>query len=245
MNNINNNSLENLVTINNLTKSYGSCVALKNVFLNLPKGKIVGLLGPNGSGKTTLIKILTNLIKNYQGTVLINNQELGIYSKSIISYLPDRTFLAEKWSIKYIIEYFNDFFKDFDAEKAKYLITNFGINLDQSFKSLSKGMKEKVQLSLILSRKAELYIFDEPIAGVDPATRDVIFQLILSHRSPNSTILISTHLVSEVEEILDSVILLKNGEVIYNGSKEELIDIHEGKNVNDIFREVYKYEGII
>jgi ABC-2 type transport system ATP-binding protein len=236
---------ENLVMVCNLTKSYGSCVALKNVNLEIPKGEIVGLLGPNGSGKTTLIKILTNLIKNYQGIVSVNNQKLGIYTKSIISYLPDREFIAEKWTIKYAIEYFDDFFNDFDKEKATKLISNFGIDLNKNFKSLSKGMKEKVQLSLILSRKAELYIFDEPIAGVDPATRDVIFQLILNHRSPNSTILIATHLVSEVEEILDSVIFLKNGEIIYSGSKEELKNNYDGKSVNDIFREVYKYEGII
>ncbi len=237
--------MENLVTINNLTKVYGDCVALKNASLEMPKGEIIGLLGPNGSGKTTMIKIITNLIKNYLGTVLVNGEKIGPYTKSIISYLPDRNFLADKWTISYAIEYFKDFYQDFDVEKATNLITNFGIDLKKTFKSLSKGMKEKVQLSLILSRQAMLYIFDEPIAGVDPATRDVIFKLILNHRSPNSTILISTHLVSEVEEILDSVIFLKNGEVMYSGSKEELIKKYDNKSVNDIFREVYKYESII
>ncbi len=237
--------MESLVTINNLTKVYGSCVALKNVSLEMPKGEIIGLLGPNGSGKTTMIKIITNLIKNYLGIVLVNGEKVGLYTKSIISYLPDRNFLADKWTISNAIEYFKDFYQDFDAEKATNLITNFGIDLKKTFKSLSKGMKEKVQLSLILSRRAMLYIFDEPIAGVDPATRDVIFKLILNHRSPNSTILISTHLVSEVEEILDSVILLKNGEIIYSSSKEELIKKYDNKSVNDIFREVYKYESIV
>ncbi|MBQ8293438.1 MAG: ABC transporter ATP-binding protein [Bacilli bacterium] len=237
--------MENLVEIKNLTKSYGPFVALKDVSMSLPKGKVIGLLGPNGSGKTTTIKILTNLLMNYSGEVLIDGNKPGIYTKGIISYLPDRNFLADKWTINYAIEYFGDFFSDFDKEKAQRLISNFGINLNKTFKSLSKGMKEKVQLSLVLSRKAKLYIFDEPIAGVDPAARDVIFKLILNHCSPESTIIISTHLVSEVEEILDDVIFLKNGEVIYNGTKTDLMDKYEGKSVNDIFREVYRYEGII
>lgn len=237
--------MDNIVVINNLRKLYGSTVALNDISLELPKGKIIGLLGPNGSGKTTMIKIISSLIKNYQGEVLVNDQKLGIYSKSVISYLPDCNFLGDNWSIKYAIEFFGDFFSDFDKEKASHLITNFGINLNQSFKSLSKGMKEKVQLSLVLSRNAELYIFDEPIAGVDPATRDVIFKLILNHRNPNSAIIISTHLVSEVEEILDSVVFLKNGELIYSGSKEKLFEEYNKESVNDIFREVYKYEGII
>lgn len=236
--------MENLVEIRNLTKEYGKFVALKGISLDLPKGSIVGLLGPNGSGKTTTIKVITNLLMNYKGSVMIDGNEPGVYTKGIISYLPDRNFISEKWTVSYAVEYFADFFPDFDQEKAKNLINSMGINPNKRFKSLSKGTKEKVQLVLILSRRAKLYIFDEPIAGVDPAARDLIFQLILNHRSPESTIVISTHLVSEVEEILDDVIFLKNGEVIYNGSKEELKTKYGNKSINDIFREVYRYAPI-
>ncbi len=236
--------MENLIEIKGLVKEYGTVMALKGINLNFEKGAIIGLLGPNGSGKTTLIKIITNLIMNYHGEVLIDGKTPGIDSKGIISYLPDRNFIADKWTIKYTVEYYKDFFKDFDDQKAYTLLTNMGIDLKKTFKSLSKGMKEKVQLVLVLSRKAKIYIFDEPIAGVDPAARDLIFELILRHRTPDSTIIISTHLVSEVESILDDVILLKEGTVLFNGTKEELKEKYEQDSINDIFREVYRHAPI-
>ena len=171
----------NLIKINNLTKLYSNTVALSNVNLELPKGKIIGLLGPNGSGKTTLIKIITNLLSQYQGEVYIDGQKPGVYTKSIISYLPDVNYLDEKWNGNQAIDFFKDFYQDFDENKARSLLNKLEIPVNKRFKELSKGTKEKLQLILVLSRNAKLYIFDEPIAGVDPATRDLIFDLILEN----------------------------------------------------------------
>ena len=229
----------NLIKINNLTKLYSNTVALSNVNLELPKGKIIGLLGPNGSGKTTLIKIITNLLSQYQGEVYIDGQKPGVYTKSIISYLPDVNYLDEKWNGNQAIDFFKDFYQDFDENKARSLLNKLEIPVNKRFKELSKGTKEKLQLILVLSRNAKLYIFDEPIAGVDPATRDLIFDLILEDYNKEASIIISTHLIAEVERILDEIVFLKNGQVVLSGNAEE-IRKENNKSIDELFREIFK-----
>ena len=229
----------NLIKINNLTKLYSNTVALSNVNLELPKGKIIGLLGPNGSGKTTLIKIITNLLSKYQGEVYIDGQKPGVYTKSIISYLPDVNYLDEKWNGNQAIDFFKDFYQDFDENKARSLLNKLEIPVNKRFKELSKGTKEKLQLILVLSRNAKLYIFDEPIAGVDPATRDLIFDLILENYNKEASIIISTHLIAEVERILDEIVFLKNGQVVLSGNAEE-IRKENNKSIDELFREIFK-----
>ena len=229
----------NLIKINNLTKLYSNTVALSNVNLELPKGKIIGLLGPNGSGKTTLIKIITNLLSQYQGEVYIDGQKPGVYTKSIISYLPDVNYLDEKWNGNQAIDFFKDFYQDFDENKARSLLNKLEIPVNKRLKELSKGTKEKLQLILVLSRNAKLYIFDEPIAGVDPATRDLIFDLILENYNKEASIIISTHLIAEVERILDEIVFLKNGQVVLSGNAEE-IRKENNKSIDELFREIFK-----
>lgn len=229
----------NLIKINNLTKLYSNTVALSNVNLELPKGKIIGLLGPNGSGKTTLIKIITNLLSQYQGEVYIDGQKPGVYTKSIISYLPDVNYLDEKWNGNQAIDFFKDFYQDFDENKARSLLNKLEIPVNKRFKELSKGTKEKLQLILVLSRNAKLYIFDEPIAGVDPATRDLIFDLILENYNKEASIIISTHLIAEIERILDEIVFLKNGQVVLSGNAEE-IRKENNKSIDELFREIFK-----
>jgi len=229
-----------LVQIEHLTKRYGNFVALADVTVSLPRGKVIGLLGPNGSGKTTLIKILTNLLMQYDGTVLIDGKKPGNETKKIISYLPDRNYLPDNWSTKNAIAYFKDFYPDFDADKAYRLMSGLFIDTDKRFKTLSKGTKEKVQLGLVLSRQAQLYIFDEPIAGVDPAARDYIFKMIYDNCSRDSSIIISTHLVSEAETIFGHAVFLKQGRIALAGEPDD-IRKHYGRSLNDLFREVYRY----
>ncbi len=234
---------ESIIEIKSLNKYYGKFKALNQVDLSFPKGKIIGLLGPNGSGKTTMIKILTGLLKQYQGEVLIDGSPISIESKKIISYLPDKNCLPNKWNVLDALEFFKDFYEDFEYDKAKQLIMQLGIDMNKKFKSLSKGTKEKLQLSLVLSRKAKIYIFDEPIAGVDPAARDLIFHMILNHHHEDSTIIICTHLISEVEDILDYAIFLNQGKVYL---REDVNKIKEssGKSLNEVFKEVYRYAPI-
>lgn len=234
---------QSIISIKNLTKKYGNFIALNNISIDLPKGKIIGLLGPNGSGKTTLIKVLTCLLRKYDGKVLIDNKSLGLETKKIVSYLPDRNVLPSKMTVEEIVEYFNDFFEDFDANKARNLLINLQIDLNKKFSQLSKGMKEKVQLSLVLSRNAKVYIFDEPIAGVDPAARDVIFELILNSKSQDSTIIICTHLISEVENILDYAVFIKDGVITLRNDVSKIKE-SSGKTLNEIFKEVYHYASI-
>lgn len=235
--------MESIITINSLKKQYGDHIALDNIDLEIPKGKIVGLLGANGSGKTTLIKILACLLKNYKGDVKIDGKELGIETKKIVSYLPDRSVLPGHMNCNELLEYYNDFFSDFDCKRAKQLLISLNIDLNRKFCELSNGMKEKVQIILVLSRKAKVYIFDEPIAGVDPAARDIIFELILNSKRSDSTIIICTHLISEVENILDYAIFLKDGVVTL---RNDVFKIREscGKSLNEIFKEVYHYASI-
>ena len=239
MNNQNINEENSIIEIKSLTKFYGKFKALDQVDLSFPKGKIIGLLGPNGSGKTTLIKIITGLLKQYQGEILIDGKQIGIDTKKIVSYLPDRNCLPDNWTVEKALTYFKTFFPDFEYDKAKNLISQLGIDLSKKFKEFSKGTKEKLQLSLVLSRNAKIYVFDEPIAGVDPAARDLIFNLILNNYHRNSTIIICTHLISEVEEILDYAIFLNRGKV-YLREYVDKIKESSGKSLNEVFKEVYR-----
>ena len=220
--------MDDIVVINNLTKRFSQITALDNFSIKLPKGKVIGMLGPNGSGKTTLIKILTNLSMQYEGEVLINGQK------------PDCNFLSDSWTVNDAIEYFVDFFVDFDEQKARNLISQLGINFNQKIKTLSKGTKEKVHLVLVLSRNAELYIFDEPIAGVDPAARDLIFKLILENYNKNGTILMATHLILEAETIFDYAFFINNGRLALYDSVENIKN-KTGKTLDQLFREIYRY----
>ena len=234
---------ESIISVKSLTKKYGNFIALNNITLDFPKGKIIGLLGPNGSGKTTLIKVITSLLNKYNGEVLVDGKKIGIETKKIVSYLPDRNVLPSKMKINEIIDYFSDFINDFDSDKARKLLISLQIDLNRKFCELSKGMKEKVQLALVLSRNAKVYIFDEPIAGVDPAARDVIFELILNSKKEDATIIICTHLISEVETILDYAVFLKNGVVTLRNDVDKIRET-SGKSLNEIFKEVYHYASI-
>ena len=198
-----------LIEIEGLYKSYNKLLALNNLNLSLEGGQIVGLLGPNGSGKTTLIKILNDLLKADRGNILIDGKNPSIETKEVVAYLPDRNSLPDYMKIKDLINMQADFFKDFDAHKANSMIEDLGINTNMRFKSLSKGMGEKVQLALVMSRKAKVYLLDEPIGGVDPAARDYILRTIISNYNPESVVIISTHLISEIESVLDDVIFIK------------------------------------
>ena len=231
--------MDTIIDIRNLTKRYGYFLALNDVNISFPRGKIIGLLGPNGAGKTTLIKIITGLVKDYSGVVLVNDQPIGITSKKVISYLPDKDFLNNNWTCKYALNYFKDFFNDFDEDKAINLFNKLDIPLDKRFKDLSKGTREKVQLILTLSRNAELYIFDEPIAGVDPAAREMIFHLIMENYNKNVSIIISTHLISEVEDVLTDFVFINKGKIIRSGDVSETTHL-ENKSLNDIFKEEFR-----
>lgn len=228
-----------LIEIEGLYKSYNKLLALNNLNLSLEGGQIVGLLGPNGSGKTTLIKILNDLLKADRGNILIDGKNPSIETKEVVAYLPDRNSLPDYMKIKDLINMQADFFKDFDAHKANSMIEDLGINTNIRFKSLSKGMGEKVQLALVMSRKAKVYLLDEPIGGVDPAARDYILRTIISNYNPESVVIISTHLISEIESVLDDVIFIKNGEIVLHKSPD-LIREEYAKGVDELFREVFK-----
>ena len=230
-----------LIEIRNLFKTYPKTTALNHVSLDLEANKVVGLLGPNGSGKTTLIKILTGLLKQYDGTVKIDGGPIGVHSKSIISYLPDQLYF-EKWmKIKDLSIYFQDMFKDFDVSKFNDLLYKFKIDDRGAIKNLSKGNKEKLQLALVLSRNAQIYIFDEPIGGVDPALRQIILDSIEENRHDNSLVIISTHQIYDVESLFDEVIFLKEGNLLLHKPTKQLIEEYNGMNLNDIFKEVFRY----
>jgi ABC-2 type transport system ATP-binding protein len=231
--------MNNLLEIHGLTKVYDNVTALSNIDLVLGGGHITGLLGPNGSGKTTLIKIICGLLQPSQGMVLVDGNPIGMESKKVISYLPDKTYLNEYMTIRQVIEMFIDFYQDFDPNRAYEMLANLAINPDAKMKTLSKGTKEKVQLILVMSRRAKLYILDEPIAGVDPAARDYILRTIISNYDPSASILISTHLIADVEPILDEVIFIQNGFIrLYQ--PVDAIREKEGKSVDAFFREVYR-----
>ena len=231
----------NLLECRNLTKKYGDFEALSNVNLSVPSGGgIVGLLGPNGSGKTTLIKLLMGLLQPTEGKVTIAGYPVGVETKSIVSYLSDFYSLNQSYTVQEELEYFADFFPDFDSEKANRMLADLMIDRTKMVKTLSKGTKEKLALILTLARKAQLYILDEPIAGVDPAARDYVLETILKNRTPNSTILLTTHLISEIEQHFDYVIFLRSGTVVLEGTAQEIREKH-GTSINELFREVFKW----
>ncbi len=224
-----------------LTKVYsGTKPALDTVSVGIEKGRIVGLLGPNGSGKTTLIKLVNGLLSPTAGEILIDGMAPGVETKKIVSYLPDKDFLASWMTVKQALDYFCDFFADFRRERAEKMLSNLGIEQNQKIKTLSKGNREKVALILTMSREAKLYLLDEPIAGVDPATRDYILNTIISNYAENSTVIISTHLIADVEPVLNDVIFIKDGRIEMFRSAEEIRET-EGKSVDALFREVYRW----
>lgn len=231
--------MEQLITVENLHKSYGRKTVLDEVSFTAQPGQIIGLLGPNGCGKTTLIKILTGLIKDHTGTVRINNEEPGAYSKSIVAYLPEKTYLPDWMRPVDAINYFADFYKDFDKDKAIAMVSRFGLDMKQRVKTMSKGQQEKLRLLLVICRNAQLFILDEPLGGVDPAARAKILDLILENRAASSTVLISTHLIGDVEYIFDRVLMIKEGHLIVNKHVNELRE--SGKSVEEVFKEVFSY----
>ena len=223
----------------NLSKAYGNKTALSHINLTLESGRIIGLLGPNGSGKTTLIKLLNGLLTPSEGELYVNQTPIGIETKKIISYLPDQTYLNGSMRIREIIRFFKDFYEDFDETKAYDMLKKLNIEPTAKLKTMSKGTKEKVQLILIMSRRAKLYVLDEPIAGVDPAARDYILNTILNNDAEDATIIISTHLISDIENILDEVIFIKDGQISLTSSVDKIRE-ENGKSVDALFREVFK-----
>ena len=222
-----------------LTKSYKNTKALNNVNLSLKSNKIIGLLGPNGSGKTTLIKLAVGVLKPTSGEILVNGQAIGVETKKIISYLPDRDYLDPNQNIESLTKLFKDFYPDFDEETAKKMFEDLKIDISKKFKTLSKGNREKVQLILAMSRKAKLYLLDEPIAGVDPVTRDYILNTIIKNYNKEATLIISTHLINDIEKVLDEVIFVKNGTIILYDSIENIKTEHN-VSIDEYFREVFK-----
>lgn len=231
--------MNELVEIVGLSKSYDARnLAVNNITLTLPRGKIVGLLGPNGSGKTTLIKMLNGLLTPDQGSIKINGQYVGVETKKRVAYLPDRTYLSGSQRISEILDYFCDFYEDFSKEKALEMLRNLNIDPSVRLKTLSKGNKEKVQLILVMSRKADLYVLDEPIAGVDPAARDYILRTIINNYNPEATVILSTHLIGDIEQVLDEVIFMRYGHLVLYTSVDNIREQH-GKSVDAYFREVF------
>ncbi len=222
-----------------LTKKFGTKTALDNIDLTIEKGKIVGLLGSNGSGKTTLLKLSNGLLTPSSGSILINGMAPGVGTKEIISYLPEQTYLNDWMTVSELIKYFEDFYKDFKKDRALEMLSNLNISPADRLKTMSKGTKEKVQLILVMARDAKLYLLDEPIGGVDPAARDYILNTIIKNYNPEATIIISTHLISDIESILDDVIFISGGRVVLTSSVDEIRE-EKGKSVDALFREVFK-----
>ncbi len=230
--------MENIVQIVNVSKKFISKRALNDVSLSLDKGKVLGVLGPNGSGKTTLLKILVGLTKATTGTIKIDNKALGIATKSIVSYMPDRNYFYKWMKVKDGIELFKDFYSDFDENKCLSLLESMKIPMDEKITALSKGMHEKLNIALVLSRKAKLFILDEPLGGVDPVAREQILDMILDNLDGESSMIITTHLVRDMERLFDEVIYLKDGDVFLKGNAEDLRAAH-GKTIEDIYREIF------
>ena len=222
-----------------LCKSYLNKKALKGVDLDISQGKILGLLGPNGSGKTTFLKMVAGILHPSSGELLIDGQKPGVYTKSIVSYLPDNEYLLKWMKIKDAVAYFKDFYSDFDEKRAKELLVFMKLDENDSVKNLSKGMKEKLKLTLVLSRKAKLYILDEPLGGVDPVAREKILDAIISIFNENSSMIITTHLVNDIERIFDDVAFISEGEIVLQGNAEEL-RLSKNKSIDELYREVFQ-----
>lgn len=228
-----------ILELTNVSKMYGKKEALKGVSLKIEPGKVVGLLGPNGSGKSTLIKLINGLLQPTDGQIVVAGQSLGMETKKMISYLPERTYLNDWMKVKDLLGFFKDFYEDFDRDKAREMLTTLKIDEESKLKTLSKGTKEKVQLILVMSRKAKLYILDEPIGGVDPAARDYILNTIIKNYSEDSSVIIATHLIQEVENICDDIIFLGYGEVMLEGNVDDIRQ-EKGQSIDALFREVFK-----
>jgi len=228
-----------LLTCHNVYKAYGGFYALNGLELTLPRGRIIGLLGPNGSGKTTLLKLIAGLLTPTSGTIQVNGESIGVKTKSMVSYLPERTYFDGSQSVIDTVNYFSDFYKDFDRSLALDLIRRLTLPLESKFKNLSKGMKEKLQLILVMSRQADLYLLDEPIAGVDPATRDFIMDIILRGYNRQGTVLLSTHLIYDIEPVLDDVVFIAGGRILLADTCENL-RANTGGSVDRYFREVFR-----
>lgn len=230
--------MADILVCSHLKKQYGGFTALRGINLALPEGKIIGLLGPNGSGKTTLIKLASGLLLPTAGEITVGGFKPGVESKKIVSYLPERNYLDLSKKISRQVDFMADFYKDFNKDKAYEMLSHLNIDPKRPLKDLSKGNREKVQLILVMSREAKLYLLDEPIGGVDPAARDYILETIIGNYCENSTVLISTHLISDVESVLNEYVFIREGEILEHGSVEEIHE--EGKTVDGIFREVFR-----
>ena len=228
-----------LVKCINVNKNFGNKKILKNVNLVVTRGKIIGLLGKNGTGKSTLIKLINDLLTPTSGEILVNGEKIGVNSKKIISYLPERTYLDKSMTVNQVIEYFEDFYDNFDSKKARKLLKDLDLDTTQKLCKMSKGMQEKVQLVLVMSRKADLYILDEPLGGVDPATRDYILDTILTNFKEGASVIISTHLIADIERILDEVIFIDKGKIILQSNTDELRKKENG-SIDEIFRRMFK-----
>lgn len=233
--------MSEILRCENLVKRYsGNKNALNNINLSIESGNIIGLLGPNGSGKTTLIKLINGLLTPTSGSITIEGNKPGVMSKTLVSYLPDNSYLNSWMTIEQIVKYFADFYADFRTELAYEMLERLDIQPKTRLKTLSKGNKEKVCLILVMSRNAKLYVLDEPIAGVDPAARDYVISTIINNYNPESSVLISTHLISDIEEVLDRVIFLKNGQIVLDNTVDAIREEH-GKSVDELFREVFRW----
>ena len=228
-----------LLECKNLCKEFDKKTILQDINLKIPRGKIIGLLGKNGAGKSTLIKLINDLLTPTSGEILINGEMPGVNSKKIIAYLPERTYLDKEMTIKQAINYFNEFYQNFDSDKAIRLLKDLDLDINKKISKMSKGMQEKLQLVLVMSRDAELYILDEPLGGVDPATRDYILDTILSNFSEGASVIISTHLISDVERILDEVIFVDQGKIVLKSSADELRN-KENASIDEVFRRYFK-----
>ena len=229
----------NLLEIKNLNKSFDNKEILKDINISISSGKIIGLLGKNGVGKTTLIKLINDLLTPTSGEILIKGNKVGVETKKIISYLPERTYLNKQMKVSEVINHFEDFYKDFDSNKAKKLLKDLDLDINQKLTKMSKGMQEKVQLVLVMSRNADLYVLDEPLGGVDPATRDYILDTILSNFNENASVIISTHLISDIEKILDEVIFIDKGQIVLESDADKLRN-KEKSSIDEIFRRMFK-----
>ena len=222
-----------------LSKRFGKTAALDNVSLKLEPGRVIGLLGPNGSGKTTLIKLCNGLLTPSEGEILIDGEAPGPKTKAVVSYLSDKEYLPDWMSTRQLMGFFEDFYKDFDRQRAEEMLLRLGLDEKQKVKTMSKGTREKVQLILVMSRRAKLYLLDEPIGGVDPATRDYILDTIIRNYNPEAAVLISTHLIADVEQVLDEVIFIQNGQILLQSDVDSIRE-EKGMSVDQYFREVFK-----